>query len=99
MGNGKSWKMVLIVLAVILCEKGKNVPEIKIVFENNQEKMVKFRSWKTLKSCGKGHEKSWNFKNSKEYKSCKHTVRKRQCLSKASSLGIQQFTLFYAWHH
>ena len=33
-------------------------------------KMVKFRSWKTLKSHGKGHGKSWYFKSSKEYEPC-----------------------------
>ena len=33
-------------------------------------KMVKFRSWKTWISHGKGHGKSWNFKTSKEYEPC-----------------------------
>ena len=33
-------------------------------------KMVKFRSWITLKSHGKGRGKSWNFKTPKEYEPC-----------------------------
>ena len=33
-------------------------------------KMVTFKSWKILKSHGKGHGKPWNFKSPKEYEPC-----------------------------
>ena len=45
-------------------ENSKNVPK----------KMVKFRSWKTWKSRGKGRGKSWNFKSEKDYEPCKCTA-------------------------
>ena len=48
-------------------ENSKNIPKMKDDF---QKKMVKFRSWKTWRSHGKGHGKSWNFKSSKEYEPC-----------------------------
>ena len=51
----KSWKMMLIK------GNGKNVVEMKMI----SKKMVKFRSWKTWRSHGKDHGKSWNFKSSK----------------------------------
>ena len=41
------------------------------IFWKISVKMVKFRSWKTLKSHGKGHGKSWSFKCPKEYEPCK----------------------------
>ena len=31
---------------------------------------LNFRSWKTRKSQGKGHGKSWDLKSSKEYEPC-----------------------------
>ena len=45
----------------------KTYPKWKMI----SKKMVKFRSWKTWRSHGKGHGKSWNFKSSKEYEPCK----------------------------
>ena len=39
-----------------------------MIFWKISMKMVKFRSWKTLKS----HGKSWNFKSPKEYEPCKN---------------------------
>ena len=38
-----------------------------IIFALFLKQVLDFRSWKTSKSPGKGHGKSWNFIRSKEY--------------------------------
>ena len=77
-GHGKSRKMMFIkssfhkLFFFFFCEENnKNVPKMKDVIS---KKMVKFRSWKTWRSHGKGHGKSWNFKSSKEYEPCKYIL-------------------------
>ena len=74
MGHGKSWKTALTAQLKIsnlgsfyLQNKIQSI-EIKVFFWTISMKMVKFRSWKTLKSHGKGHGKSWNFKSQNKYK-------------------------------
>ena len=62
---GKSWNLGI----GFFCEENsKNIPKMKDDFQ--EKLMVKFRSWKTWRSHGKGHGKSWNFKSSKEYEPC-----------------------------
>ncbi len=51
--------------------------------------MVKLRSWKTLKSRGKGYGKSWNFKSSKEYEPWKLICPVNQ----KSALSTKQYWL------
>ena len=73
-GHGKSWKMVLIVQnklgKLFFVRKRVKRTRNQEKFWKFPRKMVKFRSWETLKSHGKGHGKSWNFKSSKEYEPC-----------------------------
>ena len=40
----------------------------KDIFDNSGKRQLNFRSWKTGRSHGKDHGKSWNLKSSKEYK-------------------------------
>ena len=49
------------------CQLKRTQAEMRIFFWKISRKMVRFRSWKTLKIHGKGHGKSWNFKSAKEY--------------------------------
>ena len=46
------------------CQK---IPKNKDDFENFQKWQLNFRPWEIGKSHGKGHGKSWNLENSKEY--------------------------------
>ena len=71
-GHGKSWKMTVqnelsSYIGIFSCKIKHKQTEIKIMLWKISMEMFKFRSWKTLKSRGKGHGKSWNFNSPKEY--------------------------------
>ena len=53
-------------------------------------KMAKFRSWKALKSHGKGHGKSWNFKKPKRVR-----TRDVHFVIKLTTLPWLRLSLFY----
>ena len=77
-GYGKAWKITVCVVRKLLqvsiskdkIKQGKlcqKIPENKDDFRKWQ---LNFRSWKTRKSHGKDHGKSWDLKSSKEYEPC-----------------------------
>ena len=69
--HGKSWKIMFFKKYKINWGFfAKEIVETYPKWKTISKEMVKFRSWKTWRSHGKGHGKSWNFKSSKEYEPC-----------------------------
>ena len=69
MGYGKAWKIIVCVVRKLLqlsISKDK-IKYREVMSEDFRKWQLNFRSWKTRKSQGKGHGKSWDLKSSKEY--------------------------------